>query len=95
MSSPSFSSVAIDAYVPYRRQRVLSAVMIVALSAPMALVVPLFVGADSTNTAKPRMKESATTAPTRWVNESFLTKGMPLFRAGDSVKGRRAGGRPF
>src|SRR5580693_2528054 len=55
--------------------------MIVALSAPMAPVVPLFVVADSTKTAKPRMKERTRTAPTRWANESFLTIRMPLSSA--------------
>src|ERR1700677_510078 len=68
--------------------------MIVALSAPMAPVVPLSVVADSTKTAKPRMKERASTIPTRWANESFLTIRMPLSSAARrrSIGSTRDGG---
>jgi hypothetical protein len=55
-----------DAYLPYSEQLAFSAVIIAALSEPMARVVPLFVVApDNTYTAKPTMKESASKAPTR------------------------------
>jgi hypothetical protein len=83
VSNRSLRSVDIDAYVPNLIQLVFSALMIVALSAPMAPVVPLFVVApDRRNTAKPRMKESARTAPRRWAKESFLNIRMLLWIPG-------------
>jgi hypothetical protein len=62
----------------------------------MAPVVPLFVVVpDSTNTAKPAMKEMARTAPRRWANESFsnirvlLSMTAPLRRQGYTAAASR------
>jgi len=68
-----------DAYLPYLEQLAFSALIIIALSDPIAPVVPLFVVApDSTYTAKPTMKERARTTPRRWRDESFWDVRMLL-----------------
>jgi hypothetical protein len=77
--------------VPNSRQLVFSAVMIVALSARMAPVVPLLVVAPvSTNTANPAMKEHASTAPTRRAIEVFPKIRMLLSTTAQLLKHKLA-----
>ena len=61
------------AYLPYLEQLAFSALIIIALSDPMARVVPLSVVApDSTYTAKPTMKESASDSGNKATEREFL-----------------------